>query len=100
MMTHIKLELDDDQRRLLSNTSRPATRKEVVAFVTGCVLGYIDAQSSSQVKSITPESKPALPALSPDALPPEWRSRYDALSTMEQPGYLRGFLVTGATKEI
>lgn len=91
MMTHIKIELTDDQRRhlqrQLTGKSAPITRKELTTFVDGIVQGALACEAvvdSPPVPHFTP---------SPDLtqIPQKYMDRHGEQTPAFWAGWLRGW---------
>ena len=95
MNTNIKIELDDDQRRLmqmqLTGKARPISRVELTSFVTGCVVGVMDCETVTKSAPV--------PCFSPRfdlvELPAKWAKVYADKPVHWQQGWLRGWNLVG-----
>lgn len=95
MMTNIKIELTDEQRRdlqvQLTGKQRPISRAELTDFVTGVVSGTLDYEQ------VTVD--PPLVCFTPNpditAVPSKYREKYGMRPDSFWVGWLRGWSLVG-----
>ena len=99
MNTNIKIELTDEQRRLLqeqlTGKVRPISRVEVTSFVTGVVMGAMDCETvtkSAPVPCFAPRSDLS-------TMPDKWAAIYGDKPVHWQQGWLKGWNLVGASLE-
>ncbi len=99
MNTNIKIELTDEQRRLLqqqlTGKQRLISRVELTSFVTGVVMGAMDCETitkSAPVPCFAPRSDLV-------ELPPKWAAIYGNKPKHWQAGWLKGWNLVGASLE-
>lgn len=96
MMTHIKIELNDEQRRQLqvqlTGKQRLISRLELSRFVLGLVEGALMCED----KVMDPPTQCFKPAADLTAIPPKYAHKYAGHSDTWKAGWLRGWNAVGA----
>jgi hypothetical protein len=100
MMTNIKIELTDEQRRLLqtqlTGLVRPISRAELTAFVSGVVTGAMDCEHVVE----TAKQPCFQPRADLSDMPYKWAETYADQPEHWKVGWLRGWnLIGGALAE-
>jgi hypothetical protein len=96
MMTNVKIELTDEQRRnlqrQLTGKSKPITRAELCEFVDGIVRGALECEARVH--------NPPVPCFSPSGdltvMPERYARKYADESDAWKQGWLRGWNAVGS----